>query len=234
VSDITELLRAGAGSASGLDLAEVELRARALRRRRAALRAAAVLSVAVVAVPLGLNLREHESHGLRQLPGEGTQRPVRSPGVLADDQRSAPTATLLPTQVPTGVPSQAPSAGPGPAAPAAVPGATLPAPSPRPTGEYPTAPSCQVSTAGLEPGESRSCRFTAASAGGWVVSGVILGRPGAGYEIRVLRGGRSTRYDASCSNDGIRPGDRVTATVTQGGQETLVLQVGSGFSCAPS
>lgn len=239
--EISDLLHEAArGAQVGLDLDRVSRRARALRRReQAAMSTGAALAALVVAVPLLLHGGGSQRDEVRLVPaptpsGPPTAAPTGdASGGPSVDASSSPGPSAQPNST-AGTPSEPPGdAGAQPGVPAA------PHSSPSPSGssgDYPPGASCHVSNAGLAPGESASCSYTATVGGGWVVAVVFSGPAGDRGEIdvTVIRDGRTISSSQWCSNDGIQAGDLVTATVragTGGGREAMSLQVGAGQRC---
>lgn len=241
--DIGALLRAGVdGVPAPPDLVRIQGRADALRRRQTTLRSSLVLGVvALVVAPLvhysgGRDTVEQVPSTEHSVSANPTSDPAVPPGPAIGHPSGAAAVTSS-----SNTPSDAATAGvssrPAVVEPTA-PRPTLP-PVPSRTPEpgaspaaYPAGTSCQVSTAGLDRGQTRSCRYEATAPGGWTVSGVFASYPGSESWVEVIRGGRTMRWTDACSDDGIRVGDLVTATVRSAGQEDVtVLQVGSGHHC---
>lgn len=239
--DVSDLLRLGAGpDHPDVDVAAVAARARVLQRQRALGRSGA-LGAAVALLLLG---------GLQLSPGGGSERlrpvplgPAGTPVVPAAS--AVPTAAgALAAPAPRAAAPRPAASGarpareqrPQPAAPAATPvpprpGPVVVSPSPQPgREEHPRARGCTVTTEGALPGEKRSCRFTAVADGGYEARL----RGGAGvdlpeYEVLVVRAGRSMSYTrGTCANAVVRPGDRVTVSVTKSSRGLELFDVSAG------
>ncbi|MCA1824536.1 MAG: hypothetical protein LC640_09810 [Frankia sp.] len=236
-----EMLLAETARQAPLDLMAVDTRARVLARRRYAGQAGlALVAAALLAVPVARLLDGDGTARLRPIGpapgGASPSRPVGAQRPPAGARGSRPGEAVA-VQQPAG--SQPPGAAPGDAAPSVLQSARASAsPPPGGNGAFPRAKSCGVTTEGLLPGESRTCRFTAVTAGGWIqhTSGGLSMDNGY-WVVRVYRGDsvidNPDDTGAGCANDGIRRGDRVEVTITQhqSGYTNAKLYAGDGYRC---
>lgn len=241
--DIHDLLRTAARGPQGApDLPALERRAHSLRRRQQVVRTSVVLGVVVLLVPLVRGGVSGGSHALEQEPaGRQTTSPTATATSVPRAGVTAAPATPLGSAAPAGSPAPA-RPGFSASRPSLSPRATASAPadpSTSPTSGFPLAPSCQVSTTTLAPGQSATCRFTATRAGGYDVTfnaGVGFVDQGSAT-VEVVRDGSGTSYDAyhgaGCADAVIRAGDLVTVTVQAGpgAYEDFTLAAGQGHGC---
>lgn len=224
--DIRTLLHdAAPAPAAPLRMEEIRARARRPSTRRLVAWIAGLGAVLGVGVPVGAGL----------LPSADEADPV-----LVIDPR--PTIETTPTSqpAPVTVAAEEPDAVVAPPAVDRPQEATLepsasttpPAPAPSTTagGQYPAGAACWVGSAGLDAGESRACRFTATTPGGWNTYSSSLTPPldrmpivrvtvRRGREVRVYRSryideNGETRYE-NCADDIIQPGDLVEVRIEQ-------------------
>jgi hypothetical protein len=218
-----------------VDLIALEERAQVLRRHRALLVPAVVAGVVVVAVPAFL-IDRRDTQGLTPVAPTSLV-----PSVVASHQPQLSPRSVAPGASPSAAaPGPSHLAGPVVASVGTSPTAVQPTyrstATPSATG-YPQQASCEVTTDGLTPGATRSCRFRATAAGGWRRRGQGgLGMGGGGYSVLVTRDGVTLvnpgDTGADCANDVIRPGDLVEIQVQQEqGYVIFRLGAGEGMRC---
>jgi len=138
-----------------------------------------------------------------------------------------------------------PVSSPSASSPASVPHPL--APTAAPSAAYPPMASCSVDNRDLGRGHSRSCRFTATTAGGWNYYQPPNHLPSASdaptVSVRVTRDGSTTVYSTrmvrdggpagtyhldGCTDDVIEPGDLVEVVITEPYDATVRTEMGGG------
>jgi dipeptidyl aminopeptidase/acylaminoacyl peptidase len=115
----------------------------------------------------------------------------------------------------------------------------------KPRTRYPAAQSCSVDNVAAVPAETRTCRFTATSAGGWAYHSSSAG--GVGWPtatVTIERRGQWTTYRTSrgnwpvgtgCGDAIVQRSDRVTVTIEQTEWQVNPderVGAGAGWSCS--
>ncbi|MDQ1687880.1 MAG: hypothetical protein QOK42_855 [Frankiaceae bacterium] len=234
--DLSELFALVSQPNGEPDLGAIERRARVRRQRQvAAVVGAAAAAVLVVAIPLAAS-QPNSLDRITPAPGDS------APATTSPSSPPAPVGTRAPAGggQPTAGPQASAPATAGPTAAAEPTSSAAPPPTASPFGgggDYPVQETCSVSTMTLAPGQSATCRFTAAAAGGWKVTF----HNGAGYvnrvstSVTVLHNGVARTYgtDKPCGTALIHAGDRVTLTIKQTdvGYLDTGLDAGRGYSC---